>query len=211
MAPTSRPAAPLGLLLALAACAHAPPPPVSEPGASIQLVETAPVETTLDHPDVPEAYQVWLEMFGGATRSLDVAEFYLSDRPPSRLTPIIEAAHAAAERGVRVRVVIDASFALKYPDTLRHLASRKGVALHKLDVKKRMGGIQHAKYFVVDGREAYLGSQNFDWRSLEHVQEMGVRLRSKQLAGQLQDVFDTDMELAVVDALTFPASMPRPG
>ena len=45
-----------------------------------------------------------------------------------------------------------------------------------LDFGKRGGGVLHAKYFVVDGEEAFVGSQNFDWRALAHIQEMGVRV-----------------------------------
>ena len=58
-----------------------------------------------------------------------------------------------------------------------------------------MGGILHAKYFVVDRREAYVGSQNLDYRSLEHIQEMGVRVTSAALAGQLDDLFGADWDV----------------
>ena len=186
------------LLLLLAGCATTARPhgPIYDKDATITLVESAPVETTLDHPDIPNADVVWLEMVKSAVKSLDVAQFYVSDEGTTRLTPIIAAVREAAGRGVRVRFLIDDSFSKKYPETLAQLTGVKGLELRKLIAQKRMGGIQHAKYFVVDRREAYLGSQNFDWRSLEHVQEIGVRLRSKELAEQLLDVFDTDWELA---------------
>jgi phosphatidylserine/phosphatidylglycerophosphate/cardiolipin synthase-like enzyme len=68
--------------------------------------------------------------------------------------------------------------------------------VRKLDVSKRAGGVLHAKYFVVDGADSFVGSQNFDWRALAHIQEMGVRVRSKEIAGALLDVLDTDWDLA---------------
>jgi phosphatidylserine/phosphatidylglycerophosphate/cardiolipin synthase-like enzyme len=59
-----------------------------------------------------------------------------------------------------------------------------------------MGGILHAKYFVVDGRETYLGSQNFDWRSLTHIHEIGVRVRDPAATASYARIFALDWELA---------------
>lgn len=160
------------------------------------LVESAPIETSLDHPDIPNADAVWREMFASARESIALAQFYASDEPNSRLSPLIKALQDAAARGVRVRFLADLGFSKKYPETLEQLGSKHGIELRTLDVKRLSGGVQHAKYFVVDGREAYLGSQNFDWRALTHIQEIGVRLRSQALAGALGDVFETDWALA---------------
>ncbi len=200
---TARPAAALAVALSLglaAGCAATPKRPAGphsyEPDSKLILVESAPIETTLDNPDVPNAYEVWVEMIGSATRSVDIAQFYTSDEPPSRLTPVIEALKAAADRGVLVRFLVDDSFSLKYPKTTEELTGIKGLQMRKLPGGKLFGGILHAKYFTVDRKEGYLGSQNFDWRSLEHIQEMGVRIRSPELTAELQDVFDTDWELA---------------
>jgi phosphatidylserine/phosphatidylglycerophosphate/cardiolipin synthase-like enzyme len=65
-----------------------------------------------------------------------------------------------------------------------------------IDFGARGGGILHAKYFVVDGVESFVGSQNFDWRALAHIFEIGVRVRSAPFAGELSDVFETDWALA---------------
>ena len=47
-------------------------------------VETAPVETILDHPGVPDAWQVWPMLMSHAYATLDVASFYFSNsgKPP---------------------------------------------------------------------------------------------------------------------------------
>src|SRR5262245_10955705 len=76
----------------------------SIPADTIELVESAPIETSLDHPDIPDAADVWPAMIAGAKRSLDVAQFYVSDAPGSRLGPVIAAIEAAADRGVAVRL-----------------------------------------------------------------------------------------------------------
>jgi phosphatidylserine/phosphatidylglycerophosphate/cardiolipin synthase-like enzyme len=166
-----------------------------EPAASFSLVESVPVETTLDHRDIPDAWEVWPKMIAAARRSIDFAEFYASDAPGSRLSPVIEEIERAAARGVRVRFLADAMFAEKYPETLERLASAD-VEVRRFDVEATMGGVLHAKYFVVDGEEIFVGSQNFDYRALEHIQEMGVRVRSAPLARSLSDVFETDWAIA---------------
>ncbi len=165
-------------------------------GDEVVLVETAPIETTLDHADIPEAADVWVEMIGGARRTIDLAEFYVTSQPRSRLTRVINALYAAAARGVRVRLVVDDGFAKHEAATLGELAASGKLEIRRLDMHARAGGILHAKYFVVDGREAYLGSQNFDWRSLTHSQEMGLRVRVPAIVGGLADLFETDWALA---------------
>jgi len=167
------------LPLLLVACAHAPPP-------ALELVESEPVETTLDRPELRDAWQVWPEMISSARARIDFAEMYAVDEGTSRLTPIVEAVFAAAARGVRVRFLTSVPFAKTYPEVLAAL-EQHGVSVRKLEKP-----FLHAKYFVVDGREAFLGSQNFDWRSLQHIQELGVRFRQPDAIRELLDVFETD-------------------
>src|SRR4051812_7556434 len=75
--------------------AHAPPssPPVSP--AVFELVETYPIETILDHPELRDATGVWLDMIAGARTSIDLAQFYASNHQPSSLERVIEALEAA--------------------------------------------------------------------------------------------------------------------
>ncbi|QRK11699.1 hypothetical protein JQX13_17485 [Archangium violaceum] len=187
------------LVLSLACATPAPavraPTPEAAP-PDLVLVESSPVETTLDHPDIPDAKDVWPKMLEGATRTVDVAQFYLSNEPGSRLEPVVRALEAAADRGVKVRVLAEEKFYKTYPETLERLAKRPGIEMRRMDTAKSMGGVLHAKYFVVDGREAYLGSQNFDWRSLEHIQELGLRIRVPEVVRSLVDVFELDWALA---------------
>ncbi len=186
---------PLLLSLACAAPATAVRAPAGPP--DLELVESSPVETTLDHPEIPDARDVWPEMVNGATRTLDVAQFYVSNAPGSRLEPVIQAIEAAADRGVKVRLLAEEKFYKTYPETLERLAQRPDIEVRRLDTARSMGGVLHAKYFVVDGREAFLGSQNFDWRSLEHIQELGLRIRVPEVVRSLADVFERDWALAV--------------
>ena len=190
------------LLAALAACAQAAPKPAS---SALELVESEPIETTLDRPELRDAWQVWPEMIAQASARIDLAEFYASDEPPSRLTAVVDALKEALKRGVRVRFLADAGFAKIYPQVLQSLAGA-GAQVREYDVRKLTGGVQHAKYFVVDGREAYLGSQNFDWRSLAHIQELGLRFRQPDAVRELEDIFEIDWALAQGEPRPKPSS-----
>lgn len=171
--------------------------PWAAPAAQeLTFVETAPVETTLDHAALPETHEVWLAMIGGAERTIDLAHFYASNRAGSRLESVVRALEEAAERGVAVRFLTDAGFARTYPETLDRLDARERIEVRRYDLRGMTGGAMHAKYFVVDGREAFVGSANFDWRSLEHVQELGARVQLAPVATALADVFALDWHLA---------------
>jgi phosphatidylserine/phosphatidylglycerophosphate/cardiolipin synthase-like enzyme len=185
------------LLLALVACAApAPVPPAPAPPA-FELVESTPVEAGLDHPDIPDAARVWLEMIAGARRSIDLAQFYASNHQPSALEPVVAALEAAIARGVRVRFLAEQGFVQTYPDTLDRL-TRAGATVRAIDFKALPGGggILHAKYFVVDDRDAFFGSQNFDWRALEHNYELGARVREPAFVAGLAAIFAADWAAA---------------
>lgn len=162
----------------------------------IELVESWPAETTLDHEDIPDAKDEWPRLIARARRSIDIAQFYVSDQSGKRLGPVLAGLQAAAARGVRIRLLADAKFAKTYPETLDRFSRIPNVEVRRFDVGALTGGVLHAKYFIVDGTELYLGSQNFDWRSLEHIQELGVSVSDRSLARDLLDVFETDWQLA---------------
>ena len=123
----------------------------------------------------------------------------------------------AAGRGVKVRLLCDKSMAGTYPETLRRFAERPNILARLFDWKQLSGGVLHAKYFIVDGRDVFIGSQNFDWRALSHIQETGLRIATAPFAEALARIFEADWEfsgggkeaygkLAAVSALRFPAN-----
>jgi len=171
--------------------------------APLQLGESVPDATSLDDPEVDDAQQIWLAMIEGAESTIDLSQFYVSPKAAKdggkkdgRLKPVLDALDAAAKRGVTIRFLIDAKFAKTYPDTLDKLQKNKSVEVRRLDLKPHTGGVQHAKYFVVDQKIGWLGSQNFDWRSLQHITELGVRLEDPTLVADLHKVFEVDWAIA---------------
>jgi phosphatidylserine/phosphatidylglycerophosphate/cardiolipin synthase-like enzyme len=200
------------LLLALLACApHTPavaaPAAVAPaaPAGTLTLVESWPVETTLDHPAIPDAAETWVALFDAATTSVDLGEFYVATEPGSRLETVLAALTRAADRGVKVRLTVDAKFAKTYPEPIGGLDAHANIEVRKLDLDPITGGVLHAKYFVVDGARAYVGSQNFDWRSLSHVQELGFIVDAPRMVDVYERIFGIDWAIAggatVADAL----------
>lgn len=175
-----------------------PPPPAPPRFGTLSFAETWPVETNLDEPEFPEVFETWPELIGEAEASLDISQFYVSNDPEgeSRLDAVLAAVEEAAGRGVAVRFLADAKFYKTYPEILDQLDGVEGIEVRIYDMAPHTGGVQHAKYFLVDGRSAWVGSQNFDWRSLEHIAELGFRLDSPMLTGHYTAVFELDWALA---------------
>jgi phosphatidylserine/phosphatidylglycerophosphate/cardiolipin synthase-like enzyme len=159
---------------------------------TVEVVTTIPVETTLSPAGTRQTATVWIEMIEGARSSIDMAQFYLSHKPGEASGPVLDALIAAAGRGVVIRVLTEKKMADSSRDALALLEHRPNLTVRFFDWKDLTGGILHAKYFVVDGKEAFVGSQNFDWRSLEHIHETGLRVRDEALAHSLESIFEMD-------------------
>lgn len=162
----------------------------------LEIVESTPIGAGLDNADIRDAKDVWPEMIGRARRSLDLEQFYVANASGSSLERVLLAIRAAAERGVHVRLLVDAKMYRTYPASVDSLGQVAGIEARRIDFGKVAGGIQHAKYFIVDGEEVFVGSQNFDWRALEHIHELGLRIRNAGFAQAYQRVFDLDWALA---------------
>ncbi len=184
------------------------------PGAGppeFEVVTTIPAGTSISAAGTRAAAVVWPEMVHGARRTLDIAQFYMTSEKGEALEPVIEAVLAAGRRGVRVRILSDAGMAGTYPEILARFQGKPGIDTRRFDWKNLTGGILHAKYFVVDGREAYVGSQNFDWRALSHIHETGLRIRSPRFAAALLSMFAADWDYSGGDAAAYEklAKLPR--
>jgi phosphatidylserine/phosphatidylglycerophosphate/cardiolipin synthase-like enzyme len=179
-------------------------PGIHEPAApapAVEIVESIPVGTTLDNPEIRNAQPVWIEMIARARRTLDIEQFYISNEPGKLLESVLTAIASAADRGVRVRIIVDAGMYKTYPHSADILGRHKNIEVRRIDFPAIAGGPQHAKYFIVDGREIFVGSQNFDWRALEHIHELGLRIENEALAAAYGDIFNLDWQLSTLSAV----------
>ncbi len=180
----------------------------SVPG--FELVHTVPAETLLSTPDLRGPVQVWQQMFDTARETLDISQFYVSGREGEALDLLIDRLAAAAARGVKVRFLMEAKGQrISEATTLARLQGIPGVTFKVLEFGRLSpDGIIHAKYFVVDRCEAFVGSQNFDWRALKHIHETGLRISDAAVVAGVQAVFDQDWQAQALLAAGQPVPLP---
>ncbi|MHA4869780.1 phospholipase D-like domain-containing protein [Duganella sp. PWIR1] len=159
-----------------------------------ELVQTAPVETSLHSDDLRSAVQVWSELFDNAKSEIVIGQFYAVVKPGSAFEKVVERLEAAGKRGVKIRFLLDQKgVGLSEQPTIDRLKAIPNLDFRVLDFNKLTGnGIIHAKYLVVDGATAFIGSQNFDWRSFEHIHETGLRISDPKVVAQVLAIFNQD-------------------
>lgn len=155
----------------------------------LELVESFPIESDFDQPDLRQTLDVWLEMIGRARQEILWQTFYLAHEKDRATEPVVQALKDAASRGVQVKLLVDPRFYQTYPETLDLLDAVEGVEVRHSAVGSWLGGVMHAKALFVDDQEGFIGSQNLDWRSLEHIRELGVHFRSPELTQQYTAAF----------------------
>lgn len=174
---------------------------------SLELVESFPVETDFDQPDLRSAQDVWLEMIEGAQSEILWQTFYVSHEKGKATEPLLAALKTAAARGVRVQLLVDPKFLETYPEPLGELGATEGIEVRSSPVGHWFGGVMHAKAMFCDGKVGYIGSQNLDWRSLTHIRELGLRFEEPHLVADYTRVFRWEWDN--FDQEKPPADLPR--
>lgn len=165
--------------------------------SQIQLVESLPVETDLLLSSGKEDTQkIWIGMIQKAKKKIDIAQYYVVNAQGSLLEPVIQELEKAADNGVKIRVLVDHTQRNYDEATNARLQKKTGIEIRTIDYVSITGGIHHAKYWIIDNAEVFIGSQNFDWRSLEHIQELGLLIDDRKVASDLEAIFNYDWELA---------------
>jgi phosphatidylserine/phosphatidylglycerophosphate/cardiolipin synthase-like enzyme len=159
-----------------------------------ELVQTAPVETTLHSDDLRDPVTVWSELFDNAKTEIAIGQFYAASKPGAPFERVIERLEAAGKRGVKIRFLLDQKgIGLSEAATLERIKAIPNLEFRVLDYNKLTGnGIIHAKYLIVDRATAFVGSQNFDWRSFTHIHETGLRITEPKIVGGIQAIFEQD-------------------
>jgi putative cardiolipin synthase len=172
------------VLLVCAGCTRLQPEPhvpevVTAPAPAalwddVGAVRNEPWFTILD--DGPESLTWRLRSLRSATASIDVQTFLWKPDPVGLL--VLAEIEAAADRGIRVRVLLDDSFTLHAQLYLRELASHSNVSirvynpfsnrpdslalrqLFNLGEFARVNHRMHNKLQIVDGQAAIIGGRN---------------------------------------------------
>lgn len=169
-----------------------------------EIVESVPDATIYGESGIRRTQTVWLEMIRGATRSIDIAAFYIADKPGGPLAPVLDALVERARAGVKVRILVDQTFLKDNHESIDRFRALPGFDVRVLPVKTLTGGVLHAKYMVVDEADVFVGSQNWDWRALNDIHEIGARVRNRRFAKTFDATFDFDWQLAGTPATSIP-------
>lgn len=161
-----------------------------------ELVQTAPLETTLSNADLRGPLAVWSELFDKANSEIVLGQFYAVNKAGAPFAQVVDKLAQAGRRGVKIRFLLDKTgVGLSDPATLAQLRAIPNLELRILDYSDLTGnGILHAKYIAVDGKAAYIGSQNFDWRSFSHIHETGLLITDAVVVAQVVATFEQDWQ-----------------
>ncbi|MCX5795858.1 MAG: phospholipase D-like domain-containing protein [Elusimicrobia bacterium] len=202
-------------VLILCGAANAARAAFTVPG--FELVYSYPVETTLERPELRRAAEVWPEAIAAARKTIDIAQFYVAvSTKPEPIDAVFSALAAAGARGVKIRFLVQKSGATT-PEGLDRLKAIPNLELRVIEwakVNPAGSGIIHAKYMVFDGKTGYVGSQNFDWRSLKHIHEMGLLVSDESIVKGMRAIFEQDWKAQALAAAGKPvtplAKKPQP-
>lgn len=162
--------------------------------------QSVPLETDLSITGVTDALGIWRDLVRRSRKCIEIAAFYLMTKSGSRFDQFVNDLVSAADRGVEVKIMLDRKFFERDLDSaeeehklkLRGIERHDRIELRLVDVFNRIGGMLHSKMLIVDGQYVWIGSQNLDWRSLDHIMELGILCRSQSIAGVARSIFHTD-------------------
>lgn len=145
--------------------------------------EDAPGGALVVSPD--NARDEVVRLIGGAESSIDVyAELFRDDE-------VMAAIESAVDRGVHVRLIMNASLDPEDVESVTHLAA-SGV-----EVRLTRAIYIHSKVLIVDGERALVGSINYSMTSLDLNREVAVVIDEPALLARIVPVFERDWVRAV--------------
>jgi phosphatidylserine/phosphatidylglycerophosphate/cardiolipin synthase-like enzyme len=141
-------------------------------------------------------------LIDGAKRSIhvQVLKYKIVNRDGKRFTDLDDALRRAAQRGVKVRLLVsewavsEQAVKDKSLETLTDLASVVDVRVLKIPAWS--GGeipfarVAHAKYLVVDGQVAWVGSSNWEGDYFLKSRNVGIILSGGRIPERLDKFFD---------------------
>lgn len=173
---------------------------------NVELVWTGP--TTRFVP-TRRTEQVLLDLIATARKDFILVSFVAYDVPS-----VVSALNEAASRGVRVRILLEASIGhggtLSYNPSaiMRSQVPTAEILTWQVKAEPFMDGKVHAKVAVVDGARAFITSANLTGHALEKNMEAGVLVHGgavpKVLSDHLQGLIDVGVIVKVTPSQSLP-------
>ncbi len=183
-------------VLLLLLIAHSPP--------AVTILATGPQDSELARLPQTDALTGLVRLFNQATSTIDIAQMYMLYYPPESkgcaIYPLYDALITAAQRGIRVRILLDsttleANSTPTYHRIRSTLAAVPGIAIRTCDLRPFShypGCLMHAKYTIIDGRTVVVGSHNWSFAGFCDNFELSLAIEDRRLARELGEVFESD-------------------
>ena len=126
-----------------------------------------------------------------AKRSIELTSAYFVPRPA-----FTQALVEAAERGVHMRILVPGSHIDKQIVRTAGRAAYDELIEAGIEIYEYCPTMLHAKTLTVDEIWSSVGSVNFDNRSFQLHDEVTLCVQSERFAGQLHDVFESDLAVS---------------
>ena len=162
---------------------------------NLQLIETAPSSADKVATSGADSATAIGKLINSAKTSIDIEAFYINNQAGSAFDKqIIQNLIKQAQKGIAVRIIVDAKMYQTYPNDVDKLASIPNIQVVKTAAFNKQGGIVHAKLIIVDNEKFFIGSQNMDWIAFSLNHELGIIHGDSVLANQLEAVFNSDWQ-----------------
>ncbi len=130
-------------------------------------------------------------------RFIDTAQERLYIQHPKYVDAvIIDHIAAAADRGVKVKVLCGGKHGISDWDILDTFASLRTLRRFGVKVRKQKNLRVHAKLLIVDDKRALVGSMNIDRSAFDLRRELGVIIDDPAVVGRLGEVFSSDWKVS---------------
>jgi len=135
----------------------------------------------------PGSRNALLGLIQSATSSIEIYNEEMAD------PAVTTALEAAAQRGVDVEVCMTYS-----SDWKNAFSDLKSSGVHIRTFAASASLYIHAKMILVDGREAFVGSENFSPTSLDNNRELGLIVNDSNILNLLNKIFQNDWQNATI-------------
>ncbi|MCI4675095.1 phospholipase D-like domain-containing protein [Candidatus Mycolicibacterium alkanivorans] len=126
-------------------------------------------------------------------RFIDTAQSHLYIQHPKYVDAVIlDHIAAAADRGVKVKVLCGGKHGISEWDILDTFASLRTLRRFGVKVRKQKNLRVHAKLLVVDKQRALVGSMNIDRSAFDLRRELGIIIDDPAVVNRLIEVFKND-------------------
>ena len=167
----------------------------------------------------PRAWELprMIALIDEAAHAVDVQvlTYKLTSRDHSAFPELDAALRRAAGRGVAVRLMVSDWGTHKGAiEALRALAQVPNVRVEVITIPPWSGGevpfarVSHAKYMVVDGAHAWIGSSNWEGDYFTKTRNVGVIVDGKAFGQRLDGVFEDGWRSAYAKAIDAGAQAP---